>query len=51
MQYTFKFLLTGNRVEYWSFTAIEFANAAEAAFAWSRMAFSDGELIDFEWEA
>lgn len=51
MRFTFKFLLTNNRVERHTFTSINFNLALSAAQAYCATAFAAGEVLDFFWEA
>lgn len=47
MRYVFKFLLANGGTERLAFTASEYGVARANAFAYSRLAFAPGELIDF----
>lgn len=51
MRFIFKFLLSNGGVERHAFTASEFHFAQQAAVAYSTLAFANGELLDFMWEA
>jgi hypothetical protein len=51
MKFTFRFLLANGGTEHHTFTAAEFGAAFNSAFAYSRLAFNQDELIDFYWTA
>lgn len=50
MKFRFQFLLSNGTSEWYAFTASTYNAAFDAAFAYSRLAFREYEILDFYWK-